>query len=83
MTQPKENFNLSEKRMFTKKDGLFNKLRVHALDNHRVYREKDVKQFIQEILSDIEKIYISKEREMRIIDEVKEIIKAKAGEKLV
>ena len=41
------NFNLSEKIKYTKKDGLFDKLKVHALDKHRVFREEDVKEFIR------------------------------------
>jgi len=40
-------FNLSEKRKFVRKNELFNKLKIHALDKHKVYPEEDIKEFIR------------------------------------
>jgi hypothetical protein len=40
---------LSKLRKYTKKDGLFDKLRCHALDKHIIYKEEDVKDFIKKL----------------------------------
>jgi len=45
---------LSDKRKYTRKDGLFDKLRCHSLDKHIVYPEIDVKEFIKTLREEIE-----------------------------
>jgi len=42
---------------YTKKDGLFDKLRCHALDKHRVYPEEKVKQAIKLLKEEIKQIH--------------------------
>jgi len=48
-----DQFCLSSKRKYTKKDGLFDKLRVHSLDKHIVYPEEDVKEFLRRLKEEI------------------------------
>ena len=49
MTTSTDQFCLSSKRKYTKKDGLFDKLRVHSLDKHIVYPEEDVVEFLRRL----------------------------------
>jgi len=49
MTTSTDQFCLSSKRKYTKKDGLFDKLRVHSLDKHIVYPEEDIKEFVRRL----------------------------------
>jgi len=75
-------FNLSEKIKYTKKDGLFNRLRCHALDKNRVYPELDVKEFIR-LLKEKGKSRISNDNNEYAYILSEEEIDKLAGEKLV
>ena len=71
-----DQFCLSSKRKYTKKDGLFDKLRVHSLDKHIVYPEEDIKEFVRLIQS---KVLMYWKGQNEFID----WLNKKAGEKLI
>ena len=77
MTTSTDQFCLSSKRKYTKKDGLFDKLRVHSLDKHIVYPEEDVVEFLRRLKDNIWNLK-GQWRKSRVLEEIDKL----AGEKL-
>lgn len=64
-----ETYNLSEHVKYTKKDGLFDKLRLHALDKYRVYKEEDIIEAVKRLKKEIN-FQDSYSKIMNAVDEI-------------